>query len=339
MKRTIVLAFGLVAWTCVAEVLLADPSLVPIGNRYFLIGTENGLGATRDVKASGKSVFPLYVSDDLDHWRLADTPNGEGRLLATDQAVGKAHFWAPQVFPHDGRYFLCYTCEYHLGLAVSDRFEGPYRAYAEFPRHWPGNDLDPFLFRDADGGIYLYSVCGNLGGLVGVRLSDDLKSLVGEPVRCVANDQAWEHLPLEEHYKALNRRFGYTGGMVYSDSTGVVEGPTVIRRHGKYVLFYSANSYTSPDYCVGVAVADKPLGPWRKLQAGPVLSRAETGLNGTGHGDVFTGPDGALWYVFHAHHSAIRIHPRRAGVIRLKETVGADGYPRYEADIPSMRLL
>ena len=97
--------------------------------------------------------------------------------------------------------------------------------------------------------------------------------------------------------------------------------------------------FRSPDHCVGVAVADTPLGPWRKLQSRAVLSREDTGFNGTGHGDVFVGQDGMLWYVFHAHHSSIRVNPRRTGVIRLRETLGSDGYPRYEADRVTMRLL
>lgn len=53
---------------------------------------------------------------------------------------------------------------------------------------------------------------------------------------------------------------------------------------------------------------------------------------------MFLDDAGAMWYVFHAHHSGIRVNPRRTGVIRLAETVGADGCPRYEADPQSMRL-
>ena len=75
------------------------------------------------------------------------------------------------------------------------------------------------------------------------------------------------------------------------------------------------------------------------MQSGPVLSRAQTDLNGTGHGDVFFDGVGDMWYVFYAHRSEIRISPRRTGVIRLIETVEKDGYLRYKADEPSMRLL
>ena len=70
-----------------AEILLADPTIAHLGDRYYLLGTENGLGARPGTKASGKAVFPMYVSQDLVTWRLADTPNGEWRLLA-----GRASF-------------------------------------------------------------------------------------------------------------------------------------------------------------------------------------------------------------------------------------------------------
>lgn len=318
-----------------AEILLADPTIAHLGDRYYLLGTENGLGARPGTKASGKAVFPMYVSQDLVTWRLADTPNGEGRLLARTDAFGGGNFWAPQLFARAGRYFLAYTADFHWGLAVTERPEGPFKPYVEFPRQ-KEQTIDPFVFQDADGRVYAYYSCGNLCGTVGVELSSDLRSFAGTPVRCVTNDRDWERLPLDASAKAVNRRAGKDEFLC---GVGYTEGPTVIRRHGKYVLFYCANDFRSPDYCVGVAVASRPLGPWRKVGDGPVLSRAVTGFGGTGHGDAFVGPDGAVWYVFHAHHSGLRVSPRRTGVIRLNERLDDDGFPRYEADVESMRLL
>jgi beta-xylosidase len=104
-------------------------------------------------------------------------------------------------------------------------------------------------------------------------------------------------------------------------------------------LFYSTNDFRSPDYRVGVAVADSIFGPYKKLQNAPVIARENTGLNGSGHGDVFFDDKGHMWYVFHAHHSNIEISPRRAVVVKLIETVGKDGYPRYKIDYKTMRLL
>ena len=318
-----------------AGIFLADPTIAHVNGQYYLLGTENGLGAQPGTTSSGRSVFPMYVSRDLVAWRLANTPLGEGRLLAKAEAFGSANFWAPQLFARDGRYFLAYTADFHWGLAVAERPEGPFRAHVEFPRQ-KEQAIDPFVLQDDDGRVYAYYSCGNICGTVGVELTGDLRSFVGEPVRCVTNDRPWERLPLDEQAREWNRRLGKEE---FICGIGYTEGPSVVKRHGKYVLFYCANDFRSPDYCVGVAVAAKPLGPWMKVGDGPLLSRAVTGLNGTGHGDVFFDDVETMWYVFHAHNSRVRVSPRRTGIIRLDETVGADGYPRYKADPSSMRLL
>ena len=318
-------------------IFLADPSLVAANGRFYLIGTESPAVVPPGAKLSGKSVFPEYVSDDLANWKLADTPLGEGRLLSKAEAIGAGCFWAPQLFARDGRWYFAYTSDFHWGLAVGDRPEGPFRRYAEFPKG--KGRIDPFVLQDDDGRLYAYFSSWGLHGIVGVELTNDMKAFAGEPVRCVANDRPWERRELEPCFARLNDLFGYKGHDAFQSSTGVVEGPTVLKRNGRYVLFYSANDYRSPDYCVCAAVADAPLGPWKKLQEGAVLSREQTGLNGTGHGDAFVGADGRLWYVFHAHHSSLRIHPRRTGVIRLVETIGPDGCPRYAADPSSLRVF
>ena len=318
-------------------VFVPDPSVFAEGGRYYLIGTENGLSGADEKRC--EAVFPMYVSNDLESWRRTKTGCVESRLLPRTNAFGKAHFWAPQIFRCKAHYYLAYTSDMHWGLAVSDGVGGPYRAHAEFPKG--AGRIDPFVFID-DGRIWAYfsdwKVAGGVGIAV-VELTKDLKSFASEPALCVKNDRPWERTPLGMEYVELNRKLGYGGWRAYHSNAVTVEGPTVLKRNGKYVLFYSANDFLSPDYCVCTAVADTPRGPWKKLQEGPVLSRAETGFNGTGHGDVFFDKSGAMWYVFHVHNSPTRIDRRRTGLVRLVETIGADGYPRYAADSASVRLL
>lgn len=328
-----------VAWPLLGEILVADPSIAVVGDRYYLIGSEDGASAACSrIKPSADAVFPIYVSEDLHVWRPAETAAGDGRCLRKSSAFGKGNFWAPQLFERNKRWYFAYTSDYRWGLAVAERPEGPFSPWMSYQSK-KGQAIDPFVFQDDDGRAYVYFSSAELDGMAGAPLSADLKTLVGEPVKCITNDQPWERLKLEAHYEDLNRKNGYAEWDRYCWGIGTTEGPTVVKRHGKYVMFYSANDFRSPDYCVGVAVSDRPLGPWKKLQPGAVLSRAVTGFNGTGHGDVFVGQDGMLWYVFHAHHSAIRVNPRRTGVVRLRETMGADGYPRYEADQMTLRLL
>jgi hypothetical protein len=73
-----------------------------------------------------------------------------------------------------------------------------------------------------------------------------------------------------------------------------------------YYLTYSANNWQSPFYGVGYAVADSPLGPYKKAAANPVLTQnAQIGMYGPGHGSLAFSPDGReMFYVHHARPTA-----------------------------------
>ena len=123
--------------------------------------------------------------------------------------------------------------------------------------------------------------CGDAGEMVEAmrtpivaqRLAEDGESLVGSPVTVLANELEWEgHL---------------------------VEGPFLWKQDGRYWLFYAANDFTDPAYGIGVAVADHPLGPFRK-RADPLLSSAKS-WSAPGHPSVAVGPDGTPHIFFHAY--------------------------------------
>ncbi|HEY0022032.1 MAG TPA: glycoside hydrolase family 43 protein [Longimicrobium sp.] len=104
------------------------------------------------------------------------------------------------------------------------------------------------------------------------RLSADGCSLEGERTLVLQNDQPWEaHL---------------------------IEGIWVTRRGGKHYLFYAGNDFSTARYGIGVAVADAPLGPYRKM-AQPLL-RSTAEWWGPGHPSVAEGPDGEPWLFLHA---------------------------------------
>lgn len=104
------------------------------------------------------------------------------------------------------------------------------------------------------------------------RLAPDGRALLGEPRTVLVNDLAWEgHL---------------------------IEGNWVTAQAGRYWLFYAGNDFSTPDYGIGVAVADDPLGPYAK-QTEPLL-RTTADWWGPGHPSVAPGPDGAPHLFFHA---------------------------------------
>ena len=104
------------------------------------------------------------------------------------------------------------------------------------------------------------------------RLSADGTSLIGEPTIVLANDLDWEgHL---------------------------IEGPWVTKQQGRYWLFYAGNDFCTPNYGIGVAVADHPLGPYEK-QPEPLLKSTRNWW-APGHASVAPGLDGEPQLFFHA---------------------------------------
>jgi hypothetical protein len=102
-------------------------------------------------------------------------------------------------------------------------------------------------------------------------LSADGSRLDGERKVVLENDQPWEaHL---------------------------IEGVWVTEQAGRFYLFYSGNDFSTAHYAIGAAVADDPLGPWRKT--GPLV-RSSRDWVGPGHPSVAPGPDGGPWLFLHA---------------------------------------
>jgi beta-xylosidase len=74
------------------------------------------------------------------------------------------------------------------------------------------------------------------------------------------------------------------------------------RSKAVYYLTYSANNWETPQYGVGYATSDNPLGPFKKSPTNPILSQnAPIGMYSTGHGSfAFSPDDRQLYYVHHA---------------------------------------
>jgi hypothetical protein len=111
------------------------------------------------------------------------------------------------------------------------------------------------------------------------RLAPDGRSLLGGRTLVLENDRGWEaHL---------------------------VEGMWVAEHGGRYYMFYSGNDFSTAQYGIGAAIADSPLGPYRKMDEPLLRSTAE--WSGPGHPSVADGPDGEPRLFLHAY------FPGRAG--------------------------
>lgn len=276
-----------------------DPFILPHQGRYLAYAT-NAERLAANVQ--------MAVSDDLVGWK----PLMAGERLHDAMPVlpswaEPGWTWAPEVFPHQGRYLLWFTARERrsgrqcTGVAIGDSPLGPFTDPSPAPilcQRELGGTIDASPFRDANGQLYLYykpdaNAVGKPTDIIVQRLTPDGLALMGEPVTLLTNDQAWE--------------------------AHVVEAPTMVRHEGRYILFYSANHFgwephqrLSP-YAMGYAHCDGPMGPCRDSPANPILASsmgAAGCLSGPGHQALFES-GGRQFLVFHAH--AARGRCRNAG--------------------------
>lgn len=277
---------------------MADPAIFSYKRTYYLYGTGG----------DSNHGFLVYTSTNLKTW---EGPKGKknGYALTKGDSFGTAGFWAPQVFQHKGKIYMAYTANEQLAIAESDSPLGPFKQTTLKNLSGADKQIDPFVFFDTDGKIYLYHVrLQNGNKLFVAELKADLSDIKPETSQlCLQGDQAWENTA--------------------SSSWPVTEGPTVIKHNKLYYLFYSANDFRSIDYAVGYAVGTSPFGPWIKYSANPILSSHLIDINGSGHGDFFRDVKGNWKYVFHLHATQSIVSPRKTAIINaafLRDTSGDD---------------
>ncbi len=276
------------------EIFFADVTIYVEGGKYYLTGTKGSRG--------GPSGFAVLESKDLKTWTVPGESNDSLGMILTrgDHTYGTKGFWAPQIFKAGETYYLTYTADEQTVLAQSDSLLGPYRQQEIAPIDGSAKNIDSYIFKDDNGKYYLYSVRFNKGNYLWVAEFDlgNGKIRPGTLTKCFDQTEPWEATPNYE-------------------SAPIMEGPTVIKLKGKYYLFYSANHFMNIDYSVGYAVSDSPYGPWIKQKDSPIIHRSIVGENGTGHGDIFEGLDGQLYYVYHVHFSQNQVSPRRTRIVPL----------------------
>lgn len=275
---------------------LRDPAIIRQGDRYYLTFTAFPFTHS-DARNPDKIDFNsppgimLYSSADLKTWKFENWLVKSSDL--PEDCPYKHRFWAPEIHKINGRFYLIFTADnwikdqYNKGgkigayvafVGIADKVTGPYRHIT-----WlKGAACDSTLFVDDDGKTYAIMPFGNeylqevdLNGID----QGDIK-LVGPRKLIVARDNS---------------------DVSKQTSPDYMEGPYMIKRNGKYILFTAAPYRTpKPDqqpaappdlaqgYWVGAAVADNIWGPYRK--------QPQVFLGG--HIAVFTGPDDKEWFSY-----------------------------------------
>ena len=244
----------------------ADPEGVVFGDEYWIFPTWSA-------PYDEQTFLDAFSSKDLVNWTK------HPKVLTTEAVPWvKYALWAPAILRHDGRYYLFFSGNDiqnndetgGIGVAVSDRPEGPYRDALGRPlidRIVHGaQPIDQFVFRDDDGEYYMYY--GGWGHCNMVRLAPDLLSVI----------------PFED-------------GETFKEITpeNYVEGPFMLKRQGKYYFMWSEGGWGGPDYSVAYAIADSPFGPFKRV--GKILQQDPEVATGAGHHSVIRIPGKDEWYI------------------------------------------
>lgn len=271
---------------------MADPTIYYKDGKYYLYGTYD-IDNSKGIK--------IYISQQPGIFKESNS-----RLaLRKADAYGTANFWAPQIWQQGKRFYMAYVANEHIGIAESTTPIGPFTGKAT-PLITDRKTIDPFIFKDNDGKLYLFHVEFSNGNKIYVaQLKNDLSGIYPETdVLCLEALDPWE-MKMEH----------------------VIEGPTVVKHKDYYYLLYSANHFKSKNYAVGYAISKSIYGPWVRGKNNPILSMDATGLPGTGHGDLFKDEKEKLHYVFHTHNSNSTIAPRKTAIVDLHFETSSNGEP------------
>jgi beta-xylosidase len=243
----------------------ADPEAIIYADKYWIYPTYS------DVYEK-QVFFDCFSSEDLIKWTK------HSRIIDTAEVRwAKRAMWAPSVIQKNDKYYFFFSAnDVHegeiggIGVAVSDRPEGPYKDLIGKPLI---NDIvngaqpiDQFVFRDNDSTYLMYY--GGWGHCNVVQLNNDFTALV----------------PFDD-------------GSIYREITpeNYVEGPFVFKKNDKYYFMWSEGGWTGPNYSVAYAIADSPFGPFDR--EGTILQQDSTIATGAGHHSIIHINDSDDFYI------------------------------------------
>lgn len=240
----------------------ADPAIRIFGDSYYVYPTSDRTNwQTTD--------FSVWSSKDLLSWKK------ERMVLdvAHDLTWANIEAWAPDCIERDGRFFLYFSAQKMIGVAIANHPVGPFTDALGKPLltrqgKISSNTIDPFPFIDDDGQAYLYFGNGNERADV-FKLKPDMVTLDGDPAEIGIK--------------------------------GFREGIVVFKRQGRYYFMWSVDDARSDDYRVAYGTAGSPLGPVAIPHASIVLKKSGL-VKGTGHHSVLNIPGTDRWYMaYHRH--------------------------------------
>ncbi len=241
----------------------------------------------------------LWESEDFVNWKS---------IPCTPYA---APGYSPAPMVHNGKVWLAV---HSRPMFVADSPRGPFHEVGKLirPNGTEFTVLDPALFKDDDGRIYLYwadftknGKGKTVIGTMGAELDPDQPNrLITEPKFLFGfeSDHEWE-------------RFGARN---QDSEMGWCEGQWILKKNGRYYLIYSGNGTQFETYAQGVYYSDEgPLSGFVYQKNNPLTQHIHGIVSGAGHGCVCEGPDNTLWAFYTMRMCAFHPFERRIGMDRI----------------------
>nr|WP_256761946.1 glycoside hydrolase family 43 protein [Cohnella sp. WQ 127256] len=239
-----------------------DPSICRVGSDYYLV-------------TSSFEYFPgvpIFHSRDLVNWRQVGHCLTRQSQLNLEECKSSLGIFAPTIRYHKSRFYMITTNtnSFRNFYVWADQPEGPWSEPIWLD--WPG--IDPSLFFDEDGHVYLTGTGGFLGD---------------EPLGIYQAE-----IDIETGLLLTERRLIWSG-----TGAKAPEGPHLYRIQGMYYLLI-AEGGTEYGHLVSIARSDNPYGPFESNPGNPILTHRSTNstIQATGHADFVQIEDGSWWAVF-----------------------------------------
>jgi beta-xylosidase len=246
----------------------ADPEAQIFGKTYWIYPTYSA-------RYREQVFMDAFSSKDLITWTKHE------KIIDTSAIKwAKKAMWAPSITKKDGKYYLFFGANDiqsdnevgGIGVAVADKPEGPYKDHLGKPLvdkfYNKAQPIDQFVFKDKDNQYYLI-----YGG--------------------------WSHCNIAKLNADFTGFIPHADGSVFKEITpdGYVEGPFMFIKNGKYYFMWSEGGWTGPDYSVAYAMADSPMGPFKRI--GKILKQDPAIATGAGHHSIIHDEKKDLWYIIY----------------------------------------
>lgn len=256
----------------ISDINIRDPFILKEGDMYYLYGTR------AENFGQGVGGFDVYLSNNLIDFS-APTECFNSEKYAMNTQVN----WAPEVHKYNSAFYMFATFTKPNGLRgvyilKSDSPSGPFRPYSDgavTPQGW--ECLDGTLYISKKGEPYLVFCHEHTqiidGTVCYLRLSDDLKKAVSEPVYMFSGStpQWADKKPAGEHY--------------------ITDGPFMFRTSGDELLLIWS-TFINHKYCQCVAKSSNGEIDGNFVHPDPIIT------DDGGHGMIFKKGE-ELFLTFH----------------------------------------